>query len=155
MNNTSIFLVLTALLVTGLFLFKQAFEENHRHRAMMINLGNGFIMLLMIIFLLIKLPLLMIIIAIYLVMIFQHGYKTYEDVKLKKINLTSLKVKEEIKVAFIADFQFDVKDGMYNNNNMKTATEMLSKLDYDYLLLGGDYINYPCTIPSFKEDLEK
>lgn len=155
MNDLRVFLVLVVLLAISLYLLKLAFEDDRRHHAVMFSVFNGIISILMVIFLLIRFPLIVLSIIIYLVIIFLKGHKTYEKVVLKEINLTSSKVKEELKVAFIADFQFDIKDGIYNNGNFTTATEMLNNLDYDYLLLGGDYINYPSTVPLFKEDLEK
>lgn len=74
--------------------------------------------------------------------VYIQGRRGYTDVKVKKIFIESDNLSENFTAVFLADFQFDKKKHLINDYAIDNIINMTNDIDYDMLLLGGDYLNY-------------
>lgn len=98
---------------------------------------------LSILLILIKDPLVVILMmCAYTTFVIIYGRTQYYDVKVTKKFLETDNVEYNFKAIFITDFQFDIKKNKFNHKAYDNVINKCQELEYDLVLLGGDYINY-------------
>ncbi len=85
----------------------------------------------------------------YILMIINKGKIEYYDLKISKKIIESDLIDQNIRILYITDFQFDVSKKRFNHRAMKNVLDKANAIDYDLLLLGGDFINYAINIDLF------
>ncbi len=91
--------------------------------------------------------------TLYLIIVYVFGVRNYQKLKLKELEFTSSKVNDEITCIYVADFQHDKAVDSYNQAAMENVVNKINQLEYDVLLLGGDYVNYQNHIDQFFDNL--
>lgn len=93
--------------------------------------------------------------SLFLLHVYVDGRRGYTDLKIKKIFIESEHLSENFTAVFIADFQFDKKKNLINHYAFDNVINTTNDIDYDMLLLGGDYLNYLTMLDTYLEKFEK
>lgn len=109
-----------------------------------------------------KKPLIICLFILYGILVYFIGRKQYSDLQVKEICLQTTKnlrfeasEKTDLKIVFLSDFQVDVSSKKMNFTHLEKIINEVNQLEYDLLLLGGDYVNFKQNIPIFFEYLNK
>lgn len=113
------------------------------------------ILILLVYNLFVKTTLLALFLIGYIIAIHYYGKKKYYDLILKELVFSSPKIREEINIVYVADFQHDYRQDVYNYKMANKVVELINKQKYDVLLLGGDYINYKTHLNDFSKTIAK
>lgn len=97
----------------------------------------------------------LIIVIIYFSYIVIVGKRQYLDIKVSELNFKTNKVNKKYKFCYLSDFQFDKSKNEFNDKAMDGVIDKVNSLEFDYLLLGGDYINYEENIDYFMKKLSE
>lgn len=91
----------------------------------------------------------------YTLFVIIYGRKQYYDVKVTRKFIETDEVSHNFKAIFLTDFQFDIKKTKFNHKAYDNVIKMCGEIDYDMILLGGDYINYAENIDNITSGLNK
>ncbi len=100
-----------------------------------------------------KTTFLAIVIVLYIIIIRHIGAKKYYNLVVKELEFSSDKITEDIELVYVADFQHDYKEDVYNEKMANLVIDAINQQTYDVLLLGGDYINYNSHYEEFNNNI--
>ena len=115
----------------------------------------GFLLAVKVIFLSIEYPLIPLVLIVYLLTTVLIGKKKYYKLDYKELDFKSPKLKNDYKIVFIADFQYDITSTKMNYKAFDNLIQKVNSIDKDIIVLGGDYINYSEHIDNFFQMLSK
>lgn len=131
--------LLIILFFINIILFKKFHSDSSKSAALILVL----MMFAYLILLVINSPLIVVtLIVIFLLHVYFEGRKTYYDLKKTTIHLESKDLSENLTAVYVADFQFDKNENVINHDALTNVIHTVNEVEYDMLLLGGDYINY-------------
>ncbi len=148
--------IVYVLLVLILLSIALKFKSQESNIFSFIFLSFAFIFFILFIYnIVVKTTILAIALIVYILIIKHLGKEKYYNLKLKELVFHSDKISEEINLVYVADFQHDYREDIYNERMAKKVTDLINEQEYDILLLGGDYINYSSHYEDFNNTLKQ
>lgn len=93
--------------------------------------------------------------VVYLSYVYIEGRKNFRDVKITTVYMESDELSEDFTLVFLADFQFDKSPKIINEEAFTAIVRKTNEIDFDMLLLGGDYVNFAENEPEYIEQFSK